>query len=88
MAATGEVNDETYALMVTPILRAMTPIKRRFSSFSGAVLAYAKKHLRLHPVEIGGQNKGPWVRLYMNGHEGYDFPWCAGFVTFVMKQGS
>lgn len=35
---------------------------------------------------VGGQNRGPWVRLYMKGHEGPDLPWCAGFVSFVTSQ--
>ena len=84
----GEVDEHTYAHMVAPILHVLTPIKRRFTSFAEAALAYAGKHLRLHPIEIGGQNKGPWVRLYMNGNQGNDYPWCAGFVSFILKQAS
>lgn len=68
--------------------KGVAPIRRRFTSYAEAVLAYAGKHLALRPIEIGGQNNGPWVRLYMNGNEGSDFPWCAGFVSFVLKQAS
>jgi hypothetical protein len=50
------------------------------------IVAYAEKHLEQHPREVGGQNKGPWVRLYMLGNEGNDWPWCAGFVSFILKQ--
>ena len=85
---TGEVDEKTYTALVAPILKALTPIRKRFSSFSEATLAYARQHLALRPIEVGGQNKGPWVRMYMNGNEGIDYPWCAGFVSFILKQAS
>ena len=51
-----------------------------------AVLMYAFKHLQANARELLGMNLGPWVRLYMKGNEGQEFPWCAGFVSFVLKQ--
>jgi hypothetical protein len=39
-----------------------------------------------HPQEVGGENRGPWVRLYTQGREGKDSPWCAGFATFILEQ--
>src|SRR6185436_17431956 len=50
------------------------------------VVAYARQHLAQHPQEAGGENRGPWVRLYTQGREGVDFPWCAGFATFILEQ--
>jgi hypothetical protein len=50
------------------------------------VVAYAEQHLSQKPREIGGQNGGPWVRLYMDGNEGSAWPWCAGFASFILKQ--
>jgi hypothetical protein len=50
------------------------------------MVEYARLHLSLHPREVGGQNKGPWVRLYMNDKEGAEWPWCAGFVSFLLRQ--
>jgi hypothetical protein len=44
----------------------------------------AKWHARFHPREVGGDNRGPWVRLYMSDTE--NLPWCAGFATYIMKQ--
>lgn len=44
----------------------------------------ARQHWQYSPKEVGGQNCGPWVRYYMQGKEGE--PWCAGFVSTVMKQ--
>jgi hypothetical protein len=51
-----------------------------------AIVRYAKQHLKQVPREVGGNNKGPWVRLYMDHHEGDEWRWCAGFVCFVIKQ--
>jgi hypothetical protein len=51
-----------------------------------AVVELSLKYLAVHPVEIGGQNMGPWVRYFMDGHQGDAWPWCAGFDTYVVKQ--
>ncbi len=82
----GVVNASTFAQLVWPMARAMRPIDPGRRSLGRLVVAYARRHLREHPREIGGQNRGPWVRLYMNGHEGSRWAWCAGFVSFVLKQ--
>lgn len=85
--STGVVDEATWSHLVAPMLRAFArPEMDAPTSLSDAVLRIARQHLREHPVEISGQNKGPWVRAYMNGNEGDAWPWCAGFVTFVMKQ--
>ena len=34
--------------------------------------------------EVGGNNRGPYVRAYLNGRE--DLPWCAGFVSYCVKE--
>ena len=34
--------------------------------------------------EIGGNNKGVYVRQYLNGREG--LPWCAGFISYCLKK--
>jgi len=86
LEVTGIVNDETFNLLVAPLIEVLTPIDYCPPTFAETVLIYAERHLLHHPLEIGGQNRGPWVRLYMNGHEGKKYPWCAGFVTFVIKQ--
>jgi peptidoglycan hydrolase-like protein with peptidoglycan-binding domain len=82
---TGVVDEATYAGLVRPMLAALAPIARR-GSLGELVVAYARQHLAQHPVEIGGANAGPWVRLYTDGHEGPEFPWCAGFATFCLEQ--
>ena len=83
---TGVVNEATWDMLVRrmrELLRVGTDLP---DSPLEAMKVIAKRHLDLHPVEIGGQNAGPWVRLYMKGNEGDSWPWCAGFVSFVMEQ--
>ena len=29
---------------------------------------------------------GPWVRYYMRGNQGINWPWCAGFISTLVKQ--
>ena len=55
-------------------------------SLDELAITIAKQHLAQKPVEAGGNNLGPWVRLYMAGHDGSDQLWCAGFVCFVVAQ--
>lgn len=65
------------------LLQPGNPMPGKLSDF---VRRVAVIHLAAHPVEIGGQNRGPWVRTYMRGMEGSGWPWCAGFVSFVLGQ--
>ena len=82
----GVVGKNTYERLVLPIKNALEPISTDERTLGELIVEYARQHLNQHPVEIGGQNKGPWVRLYMNGNEGTEWPWCAGFVSFILKQ--
>jgi hypothetical protein len=86
LAVTGAVDENTFAALVRPLMQALEPIDANDKGLPALVLAYARRHVALHPVEVGGENAGPWVRLYMQGREGVGWPWCAGFVTFLMKQ--
>jgi hypothetical protein len=83
---TGIVDEYTLRALIAPLNRACKPLTTTAETFSQRVVAAARNHLREHPREIGGQNKGPWVRLYTHGKEGPDYPWCAAFVTFLMAQ--
>ena len=86
LARTGVVDEPTFDALIQPLLRALTPIEGFQGSYGELVVAYARQHLAEHPREVGGQNGGPWVRLYMRGHEGTDWAWCAGFVCFLLQQ--
>jgi len=85
---TGIVDFKTYQELVKPMLKALTPIPKDYKSYRETLLAYAMQHIEQNPKEIGGENRGPWVRLYMSGNDGRSYLWCAGFVTFLLKQSS
>ncbi|MDX2479594.1 MAG: peptidoglycan-binding protein, partial [Desulfuromusa sp.] len=82
---TGIVDEETWSLLTRPmreVLETMPPAR----TLNETVIQVAQKHIDQRPIEIGGNNFGPWVRLYMKGKEGNAYPWCAGFVSFVGSQ--
>ncbi len=83
---TGTADAETFSRLVEPMRETLRRRLTTAESVNAAVLEYAKAHLEIHPVEIGGQNCGPWVRMYMKGNEGRQWPWCAGFATFILHQ--
>jgi peptidoglycan hydrolase-like protein with peptidoglycan-binding domain len=87
LPVTGVVDEATYNALVQPMIAALSPLSGR-RALGPLVVAYARQHLKQHPLEVGGQNAGPWVRLYTDGMEGPAFPWCAGFATFCLQQAS
>lgn len=82
----GVVGKNTFARLIKPMTAALNPVPADGKSLGKTVVAYAEQHLKNSPREIGGQNRGPWVRLYMNGNEGPEWSWCAGFASFILKQ--
>lgn len=83
---TGEVDRETFEALVRPLRNSLQNPLVMSVPFGEAVSAFAHQHLAQHPREVGGDNRGPWVRLYMDGRDGRDFLWCAGFVRFCLRQ--
>ena len=77
---------QTWAALVQPMSRALSATAGASGTISAACLAVAQAHLAEHPLEAGGDNRGPWVRLYTGGGEGVHWLWCAGFVSFVLGQ--
>lgn len=86
LGVTGIIDAGTFGRLVAPMKAALAAIPANGSSLGELVVAYARQHLAQHPREIGGQNRGPWVRLYMKGNEGQPWAWCAGFACFSLKQ--
>lgn len=82
---TGTADVDTIKDLTRP-LRQVSNFQLNSTSPADAVLQVAKVHLKAHPREVGGQNRGPWVRYYMHGNEGESYPWCCGFVTSVVRQ--
>jgi hypothetical protein len=85
LPATGVVDMKTHEELVAPIVKALNPIAAGGKSLSTLAAAYAKQHIKNHPREAGGDNRGPWVRSYLDW-DGKDARWCAGFVCFALEQ--
>ncbi len=85
LPSTGIVDSATFDRLIEPILLALTPLPAA-GNYKGMVANYAAQHLAVHPIEIGGENSGVWVRLYMKGYEGPNWLWCAGFVSLILNQ--
>jgi peptidoglycan hydrolase-like protein with peptidoglycan-binding domain len=86
LPSTGVVDGPTFGRLVQPMVTVLNRNIRSADGLGDVVLDFARAHLEQHPREMGGQNRGPWVRLYMRGQDGPQWAWCAGFVTFVMHQ--
>jgi hypothetical protein len=89
LGETGVADEETWERLIAPLRRALAPIEPAAGEdLATVVLRYAKQHVAQHPVELGGDNRGPWVRVYMGGNQGSEWRWCAGFVTFLLREAS
>jgi hypothetical protein len=86
LPVTGIVDKATFDRLVAPMRAALKPIPVNGKTLNQLIVAYARQHVAQRPREVGRQNRGPWVRLYMDGLEGDDEPWCAGFATYPAKQ--
>ncbi len=56
------------------------------SARSRAALAIAIQELNAGRGEVGGNNRGPHVRKYLNGLADEGSDWCAGFVSWCFSQ--
>lgn len=93
LPTTGEVDPQTFAMLTRPMAEALRGIDPPDGATSGQmVAAYALQHLRNRAREIGGRNRGPWVRLYVHGDQrpreahGTADSWSASFVSTVVSQ--
>lgn len=85
--ATGSINTDTWHALVEPMLNSLEkPAIKSSDSPVSTVGIVAAQHLAQMPIEIGGPNCGPWVRLYCGGNDGAEWAWCAGFVTLIVQQ--
>jgi len=94
LPATGAVDLKTFAKLCGPMAGAFGEAGPRLGTdltpapspqgkgIKRSIVMYAQKHLAAQARELGSNN-GPWVRAYMDGFEGKDFPWCAGFVQTI-----
>lgn len=81
------VDEPMMELLEQPLRRAVADLRLvNPRHVREMVCDVAEQHIAQHPREVGGQNMGPWVRLYMDGREGRQWAWCAGFVWYVIAQ--
>ncbi len=80
----GIVGNNTWRELTKPMREAFTRIEEDLS-LKELIVKYAKQHLASSPREFK-QNEGTWVRAYMDGNEGTQWPWCMGFVQTVIDQ--
>ncbi len=85
LVSDGCVGVDTWALLTAPMQRALAAQPEE-KNLNKMVLSVARQHIKQKPREVGGNNHGPWVRLYMQGKEGAPQAWCAGFVCSIVKQ--
>lgn len=83
---TGIVDEDTFSALVAPMVNVLRVTGITGGSFNSELISHANRHLNAGACEVGGDNHGPWVRLYMDGKDGLDQPWCAGFSRFLMRQ--
>lgn len=89
LPATGIVDSDTYVALTAPMLSVAATAgngPQQGASLRDAVIWFAQRHIAAEAREIGGENMGPWVRLYMRRSQGTSQLWCAGFVSFVVIQ--
>ena len=59
----GKVTQAVFRELTVPLLRALRPVQGADGSLEELAVAYAEHHLTEHPVEVGGDNLGPWVSV-------------------------
>ena len=87
----GYLGLATWQQLVAPMARAFVIPRAadpngRARTLRELVKMLAGQHLAQCPQEVGGDNRGPWVRAYTGGHDGKAWKWCAGFVCTVIAQ--
>lgn len=85
LVVSGVVDEQTMKALTWPLERAKRPVVAQ-ANVGLTVVEVAKQHLREHPRECGGENRGPWVRHYCQGMDGKAYAWCAGFVCAILAQ--
>ncbi len=86
LAASGRYDQPEHDLLARPFVNALNPLPTAGLTLGALTVAVARQHIKQHPVEVGGPNAGPWVRMYMDGQEGPEWLWCAGFSFFMLDQ--
>ena len=78
------LNNGVWTYLILPMLNCLVELPQA-KSLEATALSYAQRHLNAGAREIP-PNTGPWVRLYCGGKDGRPYAWCAGFVSFCIRQ--
>lgn len=75
LPTSGAVDPDTERLLVKPLVDASELNKQdnddgTYERVRNTVVEIARLQLHYKAREIGGENRGPWVRLYMGGAAG------------------
>jgi len=74
----GVVDHQTWRALVAPLAEASEgPLP---ATFGDAAILLAARHLKARAREVGGDNRGPWVRHYCRGQS---VAWCQGFASTI-----
>lgn len=65
-----------------PLVRAMKAMPEPGTSLGNLIVKNARASLSANAREVGGDNKGPWVRTYCRGLE---VAWCQGFASTMWE---
>lgn len=84
LPVSGQVDYATWEALTMPVNAALKDGVG--NSLAERVSSIASQHLKIRPIELGGANRGPWVRIYTGGNDGAEWAWCAGFVTSILRQ--
>lgn len=84
LEVTGEVDNQTWIALTSPMMRAFRVISfKEDDSIQYRLVSYMEQFVNEHPTELGN-NKGPWVRAFMKGKEGDWAAWCNGVVSTAL----
>ena len=82
ISETGIVDKKIWQHLVAPMCHAFQ-LEDYDDDLSGCMRLYALQYEMWRPYEVQ-PNRGPWVRSFMDGHEGEEWAWGEGFVQTVM----
>lgn len=84
----GIVDPQLFQRLCSPLKKAFE-INLTGGNLRERVIEAAQNHLAQQPFELTinkQSNCGPWVRSYMDGHDGESWFWCMGFVQTIIDQ--
>jgi hypothetical protein len=86
LPATGILDNTTWQALVSPMTRAFDTRSFDNKTLREKMKYFATKHLQYRASELVKGNIGPWVRAYMDDHDGDWAYWCQGFVCTILDQ--